>query len=122
LRLDAEFPGGEEAETALQSVLGAMVQRLTPNEANDLIAQLPSLLQPALRALPPGPMKEIDRASIEAELCRRLNVEPPRAGHILETVGALIAQQVSAGQIQDMQSQLPESLREVLSPVAAGRP
>jgi uncharacterized protein (DUF2267 family) len=32
-------------------VLAALVRRLTPDEAKDLIAQLPSLLQPRLRAV-----------------------------------------------------------------------
>lgn len=43
----------------LDVVLESVVRRLTPDEADDLIAQLPSLPQPALEALPPGPDKSI---------------------------------------------------------------
>ncbi|HWP42023.1 MAG TPA: CBS domain-containing protein, partial [Blastocatellia bacterium] len=48
LREDAGLETVEEAETALDVVLNSLVRRLTPSEAKDLIAQLPSLLQPKL--------------------------------------------------------------------------
>ena len=55
-------------------VLAALVRRLTPDEAKDLTAQLPSLLQPRLRAQPAGPDKLITRETIKAELAQRLQV------------------------------------------------
>jgi CBS domain-containing protein len=59
LRMDADLDDAEEAKTALEIILKNVVRRLTPGEAKDLIAQLPSLLQPMLQALPPGPDKFI---------------------------------------------------------------
>lgn len=106
----------ESAEVALKTVLEAIVQRLTPHEAEDLIAQLPSLLQPSLRVLPPGPDKRITRQTIEAELSERLDVDQSRAAQLLVAVGATIAQTVSAGQIQDVEGQLPKELRNIFSP------
>ena len=85
------------------------------DEADDLIAQLPSLLQPTRHAVPPGPDKLVTRAIIERELVRRLDVEPSRAGEILAAVGATVAQSISAGQAKDVQGQLPEALRDVFS-------
>jgi CBS domain-containing protein/uncharacterized protein (DUF2267 family) len=105
----------EGAETALKVVLNGLVRRLTPNEAKDLIAQLPSMLQPALYDLPPGPDKLITKETIEAELSRRLGVEREGAAHLLASAGALIAQSVSAGQMNDVRGQLPEELRGVFS-------
>ncbi len=102
-----------EAETALGVVVGALVRRLTRDEAKDLIAQLPSLMQPSLSRVPPGPDKLITKASIEAELSRALNVDVSRAGAILSAVGATLAQTVSAGQIRDVRSQLPEDLSRI---------
>ncbi len=121
LRADIDFEDDNQAETALEIVLDSLVRRLTPDEAEDLIAQLPSLLQPALYALPLGPDKLITRETIEQQLVQQLRVEPSRAEKILAAVGALIAQTVSPGQMEDVRSQLPESLREVFSeaPVAA---
>jgi len=107
--------GAEDAETALKMVLNGLVRRLTADEAKDLIAQLPSMLQPALYDLPPGPDKLITKETIEAELSRRLGVEREGAAHLLVSVGALIAQSVSAGQMSDVRGQLPEELRAVFS-------
>jgi len=120
LRADAALANAEEAETALDVVLQSVVRRLTPGEAKDLIAQLPSLLQPTLLALPPGPDKLITRSTIEAELVQRLGVDTPRAAEILAAVGGTIAQSVSAGQMRDVQNQFPEDLRGIFSDIRDG--
>jgi uncharacterized protein (DUF2267 family)/predicted transcriptional regulator len=114
VRIDADLESSEQAEAALDVVLESLVRRLTPDEAEDLIAQLPSLLQPTLRALALGPDKGITRETIETELCERLDADPPRAAQLLETIGATIACIVSPGQVQDMRSQLPERMRSIL--------
>lgn len=114
VRADAGLDSSEQAETALDIVLGALVRRLVPGEAKDLISQVPSLLQPGLRALPPGPDKLITRESIESELGRRLDVGPQRAAQVLNAVGASISECISPGQIDDMRGQLPDELRSVL--------
>jgi len=103
----------EQAQTVLEIVLNSLVRRLTCNEAKDLIAQLPSVLR--TRPLQPGPDKLVSRATIEADLVRRLDVDPTRAAQLLTAVGATIAQSVSAGQMKDVQGQLPADLREVFS-------
>jgi uncharacterized protein (DUF2267 family) len=102
-----------QAEAALLSVLEPIVRRLTPDEAEDLIAQLPSLIQPTLRAQASGPDKSITRETIEAELIKRVGVMPDRAAELLSVVGAAVAHAVSPGQIQDVQGQLPKNLREI---------
>ena len=113
LRADTGLDNDGQTEIALGIVLDSLVRRLTPGEAEDLISQLPSLLQPALYALPLGPDKRITRETIEQELAQQLGVEPTRATKLLATTGALIAQTVSTGQMEDVRAQLPEPLREV---------
>lgn len=108
----------EQARTALDVVLTSLVRRLTPEEADHLIAQLPSLLQPSLRALPPGPDKSITRESIESELMRRLDIDPARAVLLLAAVAGTIAQNISVGQAEDVHDQLPADLRSVFSVIA----
>jgi uncharacterized protein (DUF2267 family)/predicted transcriptional regulator len=115
LRVEAHLETSEEAATALEIVLGSIVQRLTPNEAKDLIAQLPSLLQPTLRALPAGPDKTITRQTIEAELSERLGTNQSHTWQILVAVGDIVGQTVSPGQIDDVHGQLPDGLRGILS-------
>jgi uncharacterized protein (DUF2267 family)/predicted transcriptional regulator len=115
LRAEAHLETSEEAATALEIVLGAIVQRLTPDEAKDLIAQLPSLLQPTLRALPPGPDKSITRQTIEAELSEQFGANQSYTWQILVAVGDIVAQTVTPGQIEDVHGQLPDGLRGILS-------
>lgn len=114
VREEAELETPDQAEAALEVVVGSIVQRLTPDEGDDLIAQLPSLLQPKLRTLPRGPNKEITRQSIETKLREWLGVDASRATQILEAVGTTIAQTVSPGEIEDVRHQLPQAMRDIL--------
>lgn len=106
----------KQARTAVDIVLAALVQRLTPQEAGNLIAQLPSLLQPALRSLPAGPDRTIDETSIEAELGAQLEVDPAEAAQILVAVAGVIAGSISEGQAEDVRGQLPDGFCEVFRP------
>jgi CBS domain-containing protein/uncharacterized protein (DUF2267 family) len=117
--MDSGLEKAEEAETALTVILNNLMQRLTPDEAKDVIAQLPSMLQPALYGLPLGPDRSITKETIEAELSRRLGLERERSAQILASIGSLIAQSISAGQMSDVRGQLPEDLRGVFSEARA---
>lgn len=111
LRADAGLEDTDQARAAFDIVLTSLVRRLTPDEAADLIAQLPSLLQPELGALQPGPDKDITRSSIEAEIARRLDVDSARAGALLDAIGGTVARNVSVGQVEHVRRQLPQELR-----------
>src|SRR5690606_5220734 len=113
--LDSE----DEAEAALEVVLAMLVRRLTPDEADDLIAQLPSLLQPRLRRQPDGPDKSITREAIEQSLASRLNVPASRAAELLDARSSVIAQSVTEGQMDDVRRQLPQELRGAFTAKAA---
>jgi CBS domain-containing protein/uncharacterized protein (DUF2267 family) len=117
LRTDADLANAEQARTALEIVLKNVVRRLTPGEAKDLTAQLPSLLQPMLQGLPPGPDKMITRQTIWDELVHQLGVDDGHVAQILMAVGTVVARAVSPGQIKDVQSQLPQDLRVIFSAV-----
>lgn len=115
LQTDADLESPESAEAAIEIVLGAIVKRLVPGEAKDLISQLPSLLQPKLRVLASGPDKTITRQAIEAELSERLGIDQARSRQICAAVGTIVAQTVSPGQIDDVRGHLPEDLRDIFS-------
>jgi CBS domain-containing protein/uncharacterized protein (DUF2267 family) len=115
VRRDATLESVEQAEAALEVVIGALVRRLTPNEAKDLISQLPSALHASLQSLPPGPDKLVTRETIEAQLVSRLDVDPARAAELLANIGATISRKVSSGQMEDVQGQLSGELRSVFS-------
>lgn len=113
IRAETGLEDLERARVALDIVLAALVRRLVPQEANHLIGQLPSLLQPGLRALPPGPDKTIDEASVEAALSAQLGVDQPTAARILAVVAGIVAGSISDGQAEDVRGQLPAGLRDV---------
>ncbi len=119
IRHDAGLDTAEQARTALDIVLAGLVRRLTPDEASDFISQLPSLLQPQLRALPPGPDRGITRDTIEAELSAGLEVEAKRAGQLLVAIVRAVARTVSPGEMEHVRKQLPKEFQEV---VAAATP
>lgn len=103
----------ERARAVLDIVLRSLVRRLTPQEAKDLISQLPSLLQPSLQALPPGPDKAITEDSVVAELRTQLGLDIGEATQTLATVARIIAGSISDGQAEDVRGQLPAGLRDV---------
>ena len=103
----------EQARIALEVVLDALVRRLIPQEADDFVAQLPSLLQRGLHALPAGPDKSISETTIVAELCAQLGLEPVEAGRALAAVAGIVARNISEGQAEDVRDQLPAGLRDV---------
>lgn len=112
--LDETGLGGiEQARTALDVVLDALVRRLPPQEAGDFIAQLPSLLQRGLRALPAGPDKTISETTIVGALCTQLDLTPAKADRVFAAVAGIVAGSISEGQAEDMRGQLPAGLREV---------
>jgi uncharacterized protein (DUF2267 family) len=114
IKAEAALEQPEQADAALAIVLESLVKRLTLDDAEGFIAQLPSLIQPRLRALPPGPDKSITRAAIESELAGRLGMDRKRAAEVLAAVGANIARCVSPGEVEELRSQLPEDLRAIL--------
>lgn len=108
---DLEDPA--QSRIALDIVLTGLLRRLQPQEAANLIAQLPSLLQPGLRALPPGPDKTITEASICADIGDALGVDRPVAAQVLNAVAGFLAGSVSEGQAEDVRGQLPKGLRDM---------
>lgn len=115
LRSEARLKSSSEAEVLLDSVLESVLQRLTPDEAKDTIAQLPSLMHPDLRQLPPGPDKRITRQSIEERIARALGVPREQAADLLEVAGAVISQVISGGQMENIRGQLPPDLRSIFT-------
>ena len=115
VRVAGSLEDTEQAEEALDVVITMLVRRLTTHEANDLIVQLPSLLQPKLRRYASGPDKSVDLATIRNALVERLGIDPARAVTVLDAVGTVIAQSVTEGQMEDVRKQLPRDLRAVFT-------
>lgn len=101
------------AELALKVMLGSICRRVTPDEARHFIAQLPSILKEALAAHLNGPDRRITRESIEAEIAAVLSMSQEDARAIAAGVAEVIADSLSAGQLQAVKGQLPGELKDL---------
>jgi uncharacterized protein (DUF2267 family) len=106
------------SERALLIACCMLCRRLTPGEAQDLIAQMPLLLQRQLDQCTDGPDRAVSTPTIEDELGRSLGVKAESAGEILRGVFKVISESVSAGQIKEVRGQLPDEMK-TLFPVTA---
>jgi uncharacterized protein (DUF2267 family) len=109
------LPEREQAEAAIDVVLSGIVRRITPEEAGDSLAQLPSLVRERIVAtVRAGPDRRITRDVLERELQERLLVGAERTGELLEQVGLALEHSISAGEIEDVRSQLPAEMKSIL--------
>jgi uncharacterized protein (DUF2267 family) len=104
----------EQALVALDIVVKAIVQRITPTEANDFVSQLPSEYKQRWLDLPAGPDKSITRDSVTGELARHFRFEMERADDLLRRVGMALTDLVSEGELDQVRGQLPQGFREIL--------
>lgn len=108
----------DRSERALLIACCMLCRRLTLGEAQDLIAQLPLLLQGRLAQCADGPDRAVSTQAIEAELSRSLGVEAASASEVLRGVFKVISESVSAGQIEEVRGQLPDEMK-ALFPITA---
>ena len=99
------------AERALLVATCMLCRRLTTEEAQHLIAQLPSLLQPRLDGCLGGPDRSVTTQAIRDELARSLGLGPEGADESLRAVVKAISGSASAGQIEEVRGQLPEEMK-----------
>lgn len=110
---------------AMRSTLHALRDRLPPEEAAHLMAQLPLLVKGVMAdGWKPGatPVKARDRQAfldlVREELEQvRPEADPERAARAVFT---LLARHVSEGEVEDVRNVLPEEIRQ-LWPEPAGR-
>ena len=106
-------------QTSFEVVATALLRRMIPDEAEDLLAQLPALLLPELKAAArTGPDRGITRQTIERDMARRLKVEPQRAAELVSRLGHGLSEFVSEGELKDVQGQLPAHLKPLLDRAA----
>jgi CBS domain-containing protein/uncharacterized protein (DUF2267 family) len=106
----------DQTERALQLVLAALVRRLTPDEAGDLLAQLPGHLRDhAVANVHAGPDLSVNRGLLERELEQSLGVSPARAAEIVASIGRVLAASISSGELADVRAQLPADMKSILS-------
>ncbi len=106
----------EKSEQALLLATCMLCRRLTPHEARDLMAQLPSRLQPGLEQCLDGPNRAVTADAIETEIGRALGLEAERAAAVLRAVCKVISDNVAPGQIENVRAQMPEDMKDLFPP------
>ncbi len=106
----------EFAEQAAVSVLCALEQRLIPEEAKDLEAQLPikllNLLTRCERHRDLAPVK-YTRDQLLEMVAGDLNMKPDEVEPIIRAVFATVREHVSEGEIEDVIQQLPREFQDL---------
>jgi uncharacterized protein (DUF2267 family) len=113
-RIGAMAP--EFAEQAAVSVLCALEQRLIPEEAKDLEAQLPikllNLLTRCERHRDQSPVKYTREQLLEM-VGQDLNMQPDEVEPVIRAVFTTIREHVSEGEVEDVISMLPRDLKDL---------
>ena len=108
------------SERALLLGLCMLCRRLTPQEAQHLVAQLPSKLQPRLDQCLDGPDRTVTADAIRDELARALGLDREQANAALHAVFKATGNAVAAGQIDEVRGQLPEEMKRLFpAPVSS---
>lgn len=108
----------DAALRAFELVAGAIMQRLTPTEASDFMAQLPSGIEAWFRSLPKGPNLQVTRRYIEELVARDFAVDHEAARQITRRIAGSLSEFISRGQLRHLMSQLPSELTELIEPLS----
>lgn len=101
-----------EAERTAAVVLQALCDRLSGKEANDLLAQLPSLFRD-LVVVSPSPLP-ISVDEFVARVADELDVEPDEARRRIRATFATLREAVTVGELQDVFEELDPEYADLL--------
>lgn len=103
----------DRSERAALIATCMLCRRLTPDEAQHFIAQLPSMLQTQLDQCLGGPDRSVTTQAIEDELSRSLGVAAASASDIARGVFTAISGKISPDQIEEVRGQLPQEMKSL---------
>lgn len=115
LKTLADMPGAD-LEAAAASVLCALEQRLTADESFDLESQLPSKLRELLQRCDRHQLSEPRRFGLSEfydKVANDLDIERDEAVPLVRAVILAVKYQISQGEADDVQSQLPGDLKQI---------
>jgi uncharacterized protein (DUF2267 family) len=101
----------EQAERALRATLQTLGERLEGGESFDLASQLPEDLAEELPVLAPGEPFGLD--DFYSRVADREGTDPQTARHHARAVLAVLRQAITAGEFDDVLSQLPKEYADL---------
>ena len=110
------YSGETEALAVLRAVLHQLRDRLSPEEAADLAAQLPMIVRGIYyEGWRPGRPQAKVRLQEEflSGIASKLVPHPVKAEHAARDVFALLAQAIDSGEIADVIDQLPADVKDL---------
>jgi uncharacterized protein (DUF2267 family) len=109
----------ERAEEVTLAVLQALADRLTGDEADDLIAQLPQEFKERITISAAGQRWTVNE--FVERVAAELAVEPDRAREVIQAVFETLRDAITPGEFHDVLVQLPSGYVELLVPEVARR-
>jgi uncharacterized protein (DUF2267 family) len=113
LQEDLGLGDPERALLAFEVVASLLVRRVTPGEAKDFAAQLPSVLREKLLDLPAGPDVHITLESIETEMAKRLDLDRASAAALVRQVADCLSDVVDIHEVRHLVQQLPREMKRL---------
>ena len=102
-----------EAERTLHAVLQTLCDRLTGDEADDLLAQLPHEVKTAVTITTAArPMSADEFVALAAE---RMKVDPERARRRIRAVFGVLREAVTLGEFDDVLAQLDPEYADLIA-------
>ncbi|MGH9484806.1 MAG: CBS domain-containing protein [Terriglobales bacterium] len=101
----------DRAERGLTLGVCMLCHRLTPEEAQHTLAQLPSRMQSRLIPCADGPDRAVTSEAMRVEISRVLGLDSDAAYEFLAALFSVLTDFVSRGQMEEVKAQLPEDIR-----------
>lgn len=104
----------DRAATLTEATLETLSERITGGEARDLAAQLPKPAQDWLTGSP-EPAERFDLTEFIRRVAERAEVPPDEAREATRAVLRTLREAVTAGEFDDVMSQLPKEFGEFMA-------
>jgi uncharacterized protein (DUF2267 family) len=108
---------GTDRETAMEhsrAVFRALGIAVAPGELRDMVAQLPNDFEPLLEAAGVGRRGAMEAYDLVGRAAEIAGIDRAAARRAVEAVLETLAERISAGEVEDLERELPPNLRPVL--------
>jgi uncharacterized protein (DUF2267 family) len=102
------------AEDHVRGIFEVLGFAVAPGELRDMAAQLPRDFEDLLEAADVGPHRAATRHDIVGRVAELLGADRSTAGHATRAALQVLGMRLSAGEVEDLEQELPGELRDAL--------